>query len=456
MNISITQACKNLLVNSIENGKLDISWELDTDALKSICTNNGITKFFTFNEIIDFDIEIDTANTFDTLNLQTYTFRNIEQVYNGNIVYSCVIPFNKEQTSGSTTYYLRIKISDITSAYITEFENEINTLQINFHDTWSDTLTIEINKDYTKDLIDLMYTLVADFNSYNKEIKSANFYYIMQTFAVPLMKSFRCLTNEKNNICLRNANPDSLNDSFGNLAKFNLPLTLSLEEYRRVLQNLLLAYQNGGSESYISNVIKYFIGYTPQFSSFTDFYSWILRNNSDNEDPTNPGYFNPNSNYYLYSSTYAGVKQKNSILLLSSNFKKFIFLVSSDNYFNLTIDTTSITTILNKLKPIYTKYYTNFTNQYLQSTRTLNINSTPSDATIIINGSVRSFITLEKGSSYVWSVSKNGYISQNGSGILDDNTNLNISLKETMLEGVMLVSDDIPFLVDNNDTVLTF
>ena len=46
-------------------------------------------------------------------------------------------------------------------------------------------------------------------------------------------------------------------------------------------------------------------------------------------------------------------------MLVNDNFRKFTFIVKSDNFFNRQIDEFKIKDILNILKPAYTKYLLN-------------------------------------------------------------------------------------------------
>ena len=46
-------------------------------------------------------------------------------------------------------------------------------------------------------------------------------------------------------------------------------------------------------------------------------------------------------------------------MLVNDNFRKFTFIVKSDNFFNRQIDESKIKDVLNILKPAYTKYLLN-------------------------------------------------------------------------------------------------
>lgn len=373
--------CYDLKVVPLKDGTIDISWSLDTNTLKTLLEAEDINKILNLHENIDFQLEIDSKDTFDTINLKQFNFSSVDETnkYIGNIVFSCIIDFNKNQLE-ETTYYLRIKISNNAKNYQVLKGNILLNTPIQIDDPWSNTLKFNIPKNYTKDIIEIMYATVADFNAYNKEINSANFYYLFQAFADVLNKEFSFVINTKNSNFLNKSLPDILNKTFGVLFKFTNVDNISMEEYRRILSNLAIAYQNGGAWNYIKEVLKYLIGYYPDLITFKNFYPWILRkrdffgfgtcNNKDLEEPINfaafdpinfkdRNYYNPESSYYVFKAEYEQPNDNNKILLLNQDFKKFTFGVKVDNFYNRDIDQEKVKTILNILKSAYTKYTLN-------------------------------------------------------------------------------------------------
>ena len=373
----ITNLCNDLLVVPLKDGVLDISWVIDTNTLKNLLSLE-CDKILNLHESLDFDIQIDNLNTFDSVNLKTFSFSDITDKYIGNIVFSAIIDFNKNQFE-ETTYFLRIKIknSEMNCQIVNNGNVSFETIQIN--DNWSNTLQFNVPKNYTKDIVEIMYKIVADSNSYNKEVKSANFYYLFQAFAYNINKEYHSLLDIKNSNFLFKSKPDYLAKCFGELFKFTDTENISMEEYRRILKNLIIGYQNGGAWNYIKEVLQYFIGYYPELHTFNDFYPWILRTKemlgitqegTEEEpidyainDPINfadRNYYNPESGYYLFDNSYPNQKDNNIVMLLDSNFKKFTFVVRADNFFNRQIEFTKISKVLNILKSAYTKYILNF------------------------------------------------------------------------------------------------
>ena len=279
---------------------------------------------------------------------------------------------------------IKVKIKNSETTYLVD-EGIPETIQIN--DIWPEPLKFNVPKNYTKDIVEMMYSIVADSNSYNKEVKSANFYYLFQAFAYNLNKEFHSLLDVKNSNFLYKSKPDYLLNTFGILFKFTNVNNISMEEYRRILAKLIIGYQNGGAWNYIKEVLQYFVGYYPELTTFNNFYPWILRtkemlginvqqdeidNSEDNPtnyaigDPINwsdRNYYNPDSRYYAFSSSFPDQKNNNNIMLLNSSFKKFTFVVKTDNFFNRNINLDNIGNILNILKSAYTKYILNIEEQ---------------------------------------------------------------------------------------------
>ena len=362
MNITTNGVCNDLLSVQLENSVLDLSWALDTDSLRTILMQNGVDKILNFNENIDFQIEIDNVDTFDSINLNQYTFSEIEKTYKGNMVYSAIIDdFNKNQFE-ETNYFFRVKILNNDDVYNIISNATPTNATIVFEDEWSNICSFTIRKNYTKDLVEAMYLTVADFNAYNKEAKSANMYYIFQAIADTLDKEYEFILEDKNNHFINLIKPDNIMAIFGNLFKFSDPTSITMEEYRRIIRNLIIGYQNGGGWNYIKNVLKYFIGYTPDLLTFKKFYPWILRkqNNVVVDPPIEDRkYTNPSSNYYLYKDGFAYWKNRNEIMLLSDYFENFTFIVRSNNFFNVQVDEEKISNVLDILKSAYTKYNLN-------------------------------------------------------------------------------------------------
>lgn len=353
--------CNKLLCCRIDKNNYSLSWELDTDLLKTYLIDNyNIDKIYDFQEKINYTIEIDNVETFDSINKRTYRFTDLSHNI-GKIVQSCIISFIPQLEE--TNFYIRVKIINGDYLCNVKLNKEQQQILINIENDFSDVLNINIDKSYTLDIIKAMYNGIPDSYAYSKGAYDANFYYILQCFAIQDNNLFNNLNLVKNIFFIYKSNPKSIDENFGGMLDYHRPTEIIEEEYRRIIIELIKSLQIAGTEDSILNVIKYLIGESAQIIYFNNIYPWILRSKfyqDKNPDPNNPSYLNKASNYYLYSKDLREqANRKNKILLLNKNFQLFNFEIINDNFFNNNINNDTIKQIVNKLKPIYTKYFLN-------------------------------------------------------------------------------------------------
>ncbi|MCM1260583.1 MAG: hypothetical protein NC222_06470 [Staphylococcus sp.] len=355
MIIELKQPCKDLMYCDFED-KTILSWELDTQQIKEKLQELSFQKIYDFKENIDFLIEIDSTPEFNSINLQTYNFKDLEQYYTGNCVYSCILKIAEKQLSEESKFYYRVKINPKSIKFIVKQSDDVIYYDFEFNSDWGETSEITIKKNYTLDILHSMYNFISDYNAYNKEIKSANFYNFLLPHAKEFNKSFEEIMLSKELFFLDKCNSNKLDEIYGNNYGFNIPFNMNAEEYRRLMISLRKAYTNAGTYHSINSVLKYFFGENANFNDFRKIYPWILRSKKI-KDPENPSYTNFKSNYYLYEEKLKDYPlQKNRIMLLDENIRKFCFLIKIDNFFNVEYNKKDIKTIINKLKPVYTKY----------------------------------------------------------------------------------------------------
>ena len=66
MNVELNSICNDLLAIQLDDGVIDLSWAIDTDRLKDIL-DDEIEKILNFREKVNFVIQIDNVNTFDSI-----------------------------------------------------------------------------------------------------------------------------------------------------------------------------------------------------------------------------------------------------------------------------------------------------------------------------------------------------------------------------------------------------
>ncbi len=377
ININLVNACKNILVLPLEskeslinNNKsiLSVSFELDTDEIKQILQNQGVEKIYDLFEKTSYIIYMDSTPNFNSVNLITIDTDNLEaqNKYIGKKVQSFIIEFNKRQFE-ETTYYIKIDISEKEIDCIAKIDGEDSEEKVKYTNLINDNpyySSFKIGKDYTKSIIDTMYMIVADNNSYTKGRKSANLYYFLQPFAKEADSLYNDLLGVKDDMFLSVADPNNLSRIFGKNLGFEIPASMNQEEYRRFLIQLYLSYLNGGSEMAINNCLQYLLGEKAEFIDFNNFYPWVLRSREESErvpEPANPSYINPESNYYITTKKYTDsqiseFQPKNKAMLLGRKFRNFYFTIKSDNFFNNEIDLNSVYKLVKLLKPAWLKF----------------------------------------------------------------------------------------------------
>lgn len=344
--------CENLDFVDFEE-KTILSFELNKQAIKEKLQNLGVQKIYNFDDIINFDIEIDSTPDFNSANLKQINFRDL-QCFVGHRVCSCIIEIAHKQEDEELTFYYRVKVNEQEKSYQIK-ENDWQTTDIfGFVNDWSETCEVKIKQNYTLNIIKAMYDFIADRNSYNKEVYSANFYSFLFPHAKEFNKAYNEILKTKEMFILQKCDTNYLNEVFGYNYGFNIPFNINTEEYRRILMTLRRSYISAGTFTSIANVLYYFTGEKVVYKDFKNIYPWILREKEVEYD--HPSYTNYKSNYYLYNiNRLDNEKAKNEIMLLDDDFAKFNFIIKGDNFYNYDIDTYNILTIINKLKPVYTK-----------------------------------------------------------------------------------------------------
>lgn len=384
MNIEFSSAiCYDVLAIPVSDDLTDISFCVDFDKVREQLLNYGIVKAYDLHEKIDFLVQIDSADTFDTVNLRQYYFSQGKEINRGNIVFDGKFFVSKPQFY-NTVFYIRVK-PVLTEINVTVKTNTVEIRPFKFICDWSDIHTFNQEVLLTQSIITAMYNMIPDINVYSKEANSANFIYILQAFATVLNSQYQRLNKTKNNYFLFKCHPSNLMSSFGSICNFNLPLNTTLEEYRRILKYMLLAYQNGGSSESIRNILMFFSGYKPVIDTFQNIYGWVIRKanlghpyctieNSilpiENEDGTitnitykkykcayrPQNYTDITNNYFVYNKNFVMSKNNNIASLTKNSLKTFTFYVYNDNYYNRDLKTDSVKDILNKFKSVYEMY----------------------------------------------------------------------------------------------------
>ena len=155
MIIYLDKPCKNLMSCDFED-KTILSFELDKQQIKEKLKELGFQKIYNFQDNINFIIQIDSEPTFDTINLQEYEFKKLQN-YTGNVIYSCIVKICEKQMEEESKFYFRVKIKSQEQQYNIKSENIQGYYSFEFVDDWSNSQEIIIKRDYTMAIINSMY-----------------------------------------------------------------------------------------------------------------------------------------------------------------------------------------------------------------------------------------------------------------------------------------------------------
>ena len=100
--------CIELSFADFDEHSTILSFELDKQLIKEALLEHDFNKVYNWNTVVDFDIEIDSVNTFDSVNLRRISYSTLQH-YNGNRVYACIVPIAKRQEDEELTFYYRIQ-----------------------------------------------------------------------------------------------------------------------------------------------------------------------------------------------------------------------------------------------------------------------------------------------------------------------------------------------------------
>jgi len=201
----------------------------------------------------DFDLQLDTVTTFDSLNLVTFTSSTVISYQNGNVRKGFTVPVSPRLDGVEQTWYARART------------------RIGFNTSgWSLILPFTILQKFEVHEAENLITNLPDKHVYGKEdllkpvaIRNTNLYTVMNTYARELdqveLENILTSTNNYINIC----RDEVLYDNFGKLFSYTKPQIQQFVEYRESLRALILGSLVGGTIDAVERVIRSFTGVTP-------------------------------------------------------------------------------------------------------------------------------------------------------------------------------------------------
>ena len=236
----------------------------------------GFQEIFITPNIVNigFDLEIDTVNTFDGPDYQTFDQTTALTYQNGNVRKGAAIMVNLRQDGTEQTWYWRVRTK---SGFIPSL-------------FWSNTAQFTILKKFEVAAAEALLNNLPDYHVYGKSDlrravgeRSSKLYKICNMYGKEFDQSEleNILTTTNNYISL--CRDEQLFQNFGYFFSYIKPQQQTAVEYRNALKNLLLGSLQGGTFSAIRRVVKSFTGVTPILQAIKDrnefFLSTIL------EDP---------------------------------------------------------------------------------------------------------------------------------------------------------------------------
>lgn len=220
--------------------------------------------------LYDYELQIDSIASFDSINLKTYFQNDVLEFQNGDVVKGYEIELSKRQLDKELNYYCRVRINGG-----------------GFKSAWTSPVEFSINQNYSKTLADKYFEELADDNIYPKSVKSTNAYYLLRSFGKEEDLQWYELDKLRRNILLRESQDSTIYDYFGYLVGYKRPLNTTAVEYKERVIQLWDKFINYPATVYgLEEIIKMWTVETPLIYPLVDQQDWVLGES------------------YLYDSTY--------------------------------------------------------------------------------------------------------------------------------------------------------
>lgn len=291
----------------------------------------------------EFEIQSDSVNTFDSVNLKSYYTTDTSLNYQrGNFFHGLIL--DDISSLEDFTLYFRVRI---VGTYTSAWSDS---------DTWT-TLKVNWYAD-----TNLAIGLLSDANIYKKEGVS-NFKKIIEMYMRELQEFKKESALIKRYSGFQNAQDSDLYDLMGVLLEYNRDNNSTFTEYRRELMELWQAYLLGGTETAIKKFVKAILGKDPEIQLHKDRFGWIVHGSQRSPFvvpqpiPTTP-YTDATNHYFVLSKTSA---YSQFITSQPRPMKRMVkglgFTLLVYNPFDLATRHNLIVAIIDKLKPMNTTVY---------------------------------------------------------------------------------------------------
>jgi len=214
--------------------------------------------------LANFDLELDTVNTFTSPNLVTFTSGSLVNppitFQNGNVRKGFAVPVAARIDKIEQIWYARVRTH--TPSFVSD---------------WSAVLTWVIPQKVEQQYAENLMISLPDFHVYGKgdllkpvNQRNSNLYLIEDMYGNQFDKVFyeNFLTQTDNYVDM--CRDEFLQENFGVLFNFPKPNTLQFVDYRWILMNLFLASLVGSTNEAIILTVQSFTGVPPAITNIRD------------------------------------------------------------------------------------------------------------------------------------------------------------------------------------------
>lgn len=279
---------------------------------------------------VDYDIEIDTAASFDTANKRTYKFSELTgTTYNDGYIFGFIDFIKDRQLDSAYTFYWRVKVN--SEAYYSD---------------WSDTKTFILAQNTKDSIFQRILNSVLDGNVYTKDYASGN---------IPaLLKGEASEVSVADFEIIRNVADLSFAETRDSKAGTIAGLLFGVDKasfednalFRNFLNEASASFVNGTTSGSVQTLIKSIVGVTPEIREQRHLVGWQIYDDYTTDDI---------NRFHLKDNNYIGLQY--IARLFSSSGKAFTWQLHVFNPHGITYNRTMVEELVNKLKPAHTQVY---------------------------------------------------------------------------------------------------
>jgi len=307
----------------------------------------------------DFEVHIDTVDTFDSVNLKVITrgiLEDEESIFqNGPFIKGITVDLGEElEETENKTIYWKVKI-------IYPYETDINFSGI-YESNFSQVQSFVLEKSRTQEIAENLLVVIPDKNVYNKEIlhkekleRNTVLWNILSVYAEEFDKAYKEAYRLGRDNYLNDVREKAIYNNFGTF--FGLQKTIKWEwvEYRELIRTFIKAALVGGTMAALGRALEVITGAYPKIRTLKGDPGWLLDFDILAKDTDDTG-----------DLDYAGNIPSPTVLFVTEEYA-FTIIIDVLNPFQLELDEEFIREVIFLFIPAHVKVYI----RYLSDLRTL-------------------------------------------------------------------------------------